>query len=1744
MNENLLKNSKEYVKRRRRRTLWKRAVMSMATVVVFFTTYFLILPAITMSGTAYCGQEEHTHEEACYTTNLVCELASETEEAHTHTEECYSVATNLICTSEESEGHVHTEECKSTEQVLSCGTEEAEAHQHDETCYVDEVLSCGREESEGHVHTDSCYSENITYVCGQEEYEGHTHGESCYEEIKTLTCEKEETDDTESHQHEESCYEKVLECKIEEHTHSTICFSNPEADVETASDWEATLPDELTGVWADDVIAVAESQLGYEESTDNYTVTESGEVKGYSRYGDWYGDKYGDWCAMFVSFCLNYAEISEDEIPYEANCQNWVEKLQKLEIYEKSGSYEPEKGDLIFFEISRDGVADHVGLVTETTNDGKIKTIEGNTSDKVAYMTYDAEDESILGYGVLPENEGTSSVPEESPEEYTITAEEDWGTAAAEFKAGVLLEDTELVVNLLEESTDELDEALYEYVQKTNQEVVTSYYISVEFRNAEGNKTEPEGEVLISLEFASPMEVNQAQTFASVGDSEEETESEWGLYGIDESDSVSSLENEETAELGIGEENSLQTVTFAYQSDTTYAVAALAEGDDTVTSFEELKAALNQETTETIIIKLGEDISVNETLTIGNGKTVELDLNGYTLTAESGTIFNVNGGKLTIKDSAFEETDVKEGGASTSGVIRNLASYSDDKLTYYITESQVVNSSTGATTEKVQSYTVTLKGKIQAGDDAAVKISNNGTFTLESGSIVGGANRAVYQTGGTMNLAGGYICGNTVNEDHTNEDSANGGAVYASSGTVNVSGTVLAANTTAGRGGAIGVTGSGTVLNITGGVISGNQSTTAADSEEWGTHYGGGGVYCDDGSAVKMSGGYITNNYSAAVGYFDGGGGVLLDGSNTTFTITGGYVTGNEANGGGGIRTDWRSASTVNVSGGFICSNYARTAEGGGISISMDGSAFIDAGYINNNRTDTDNHWGGGGVFCSNGSKIFMHNVLITENDAGGFGGGVAGCSTGRVYITVKEGGAIFDNAATGQNMSGDDSTKSEDHTLAKESEVFMSNGYQDYFCALNSVVEGTMLGGGSANWQGSADGVPVTAGKGEVLVASSIMGLTANPISSGKDSAESVAELYINNNYSNTHGGGILANGYLIIGEVEDIYVNARVELTGTKAYLNDKKESLEMEAGEFKFTITDEETGAVITTGTNDEEGNITFADRIPFDKEGTFTYLLKEDPSDDKNVTMDTSIYRITVTVGVEVSDWFTEATGGADSGEETIIKKYQYLVEKIVVEKQNGTAWEVVSEKTPSNSEDSAIKLTLTGDATFTNYNLSTTNIKVIKQWTGNDDHPGEVTVGLYQNGELYGNKITLSEGNDWTHVWDELPLNADDGTAYEYTVEEDPVQGYQTRYEYYNKISDAGYWIPASEIEAGKQYIIVSPDGAYALYATDGHVNGRFDDSDKISISKGAESVEIDGVTYSDYYPEESIPTRSIYTAEIRETNNKDLKGTMLYSKEISSALLVEPGGKNTFKGGTGLSDGYFSIFSYSGNGLVGKKGWGTDKNDEYRVIYNNGVFTAVSAGESYNANTAAKLYTYIEGPITDKEMVYVITNTKTEDVTYSLDITKVSATSNDVKLEGAHFELKDSSGNTMYFIQGSSSGAYTLSDSGTDGSTTDLITGTHGKLVLSGLAKETYTLTETKAPAGYVVADPQTVTLGEDSSVSALEIVIEDFRETEFELPETGGLGTTVFTTGGCLLMVGSLLSGYFMKRKRERRGR
>ena len=69
-----------------------------------------------------------------------------------------------------------------------------------------------------------------------------------------------------------------------------ITGSDPTADVETAEDWEKTIPySKLNGNKAHDLITVALSQMGYHESTKNYVLNERGKHKGYSRYGQWYG---------------------------------------------------------------------------------------------------------------------------------------------------------------------------------------------------------------------------------------------------------------------------------------------------------------------------------------------------------------------------------------------------------------------------------------------------------------------------------------------------------------------------------------------------------------------------------------------------------------------------------------------------------------------------------------------------------------------------------------------------------------------------------------------------------------------------------------------------------------------------------------------------------------------------------------------------------------------------------------------------------------------------------------------------------------------------------------------------------------------------------------------------------------------------------------------------------------------------------------------------------------------------------------------------------------------------------------------------------------------------------------------------------------------------------------------------------------------------------------------------------------
>lgn len=385
MKQDALQGAEKYTKAHQRRKRWYQVVTGLACVVVFCTVYALILPAITMEQTAWCGIEEHQHGDSCYEMQLVCGYDELSNDGHIHTDDCYDEEQVLICNQEESAGHIHDESCIDTEQQLVC--------------------------SEDHEHTTDCYETVVSYICGMTEGDGaHLHGPECFETQQVLICDIPEGESSESagqeaHVHTDDCYEKVLICQLEEHEHTLACYSNPEADLESAGLWERSVSGvELTGIWADDIVSIAQTQLGYEESIQNYIVTEDGEVKGITRYGQWYGDPYGDWSGMFASFCLNYAQIPASAVPRGEYCQDWISALSDCGLYRAAGSCSPLRGDIVFLDQDYDGCAELAGFVSAVSDTGTLTVIEGDYNDAVAQISFRADAAEIIGYGLLAEH--------------------------------------------------------------------------------------------------------------------------------------------------------------------------------------------------------------------------------------------------------------------------------------------------------------------------------------------------------------------------------------------------------------------------------------------------------------------------------------------------------------------------------------------------------------------------------------------------------------------------------------------------------------------------------------------------------------------------------------------------------------------------------------------------------------------------------------------------------------------------------------------------------------------------------------------------------------------------------------------------------------------------------------------------------------------------------------------------------------------------------------------------------------------------------------------------------------------------------------------------------------------------------------------------------------------------------------------------------------------------------------------
>lgn len=1355
MRYDVLRDAEKYTKVHKRKRLRHRVVTVLAGVVVFCTTYALILPAITLEK--QCDIPEHTHTDACYAQVTSVEkrvpvCSAETLEIHRHTADCYDADGNPTCGYADFVVHSHDSTCYDENGVLWCQLPEVEVHQHTESCYAvpeteasaelhthtdacytmergeltcgqhvhtdkcyreTTVLICGLGESEGHQHNENCQNENGEIGCGIEASEGHHHSDSCYETHRELICgfegNHQHSDDcyawskvlscdlpTEpaedaqpvlvctkpeivlhrhtpdcfdadgnlicgqtqilEHQHSDACFETVAEpvdtgtltctdtahvhtarcygtwelacgqeehthseackpeetvfcgkdahthgeacrdengelvCGTEEHTHSLACYADPTADVETAETWEKTFAGvTLTGNWRQDTLAIAETQLGYTESTKNYVVAEDGEtVKGYTRYGAWCGEPYGDWNVMFLTFCLHYAGVEG----VDRDCGGWVTSW--ADAFEPAQSHTPAVGDLVLFDRDGDGTADRAGLVAQITDSG-FAAMEGDAEDAVRLLTYGADDPGILGYINLPEG----------PKEFTLTAQTENGitvTITGE-SASLPYPAREITVTVTEVTDGERRAIRDQILGEEQTEPERSYLLDITLWHGE-DEIEPTGSVTV--------------TFSGI-----DTEGLYPkVYHIDTDTKTATDMEAKTGENG--------DVTIDTDHFSLFELQAL--------SFQGLAGYVGDKFINGGEFQLTDDAwtadgANSPILSITQNTTI--DLNGHTLTiSKANQYFDVHeGAKLTIMDSSDSIQDT--GSTVTGNVCGNKATLENDTLTYYITTSTPTGT---GTTETLVKHTVPLAraGKILCGG-ASEQVSEQvilvkGTLELQSGVLQNtGGKHVVTVDRGTLDINGGYIVGGGSN-------GTPGGGIYVDNGTVNLRGGVIAANRGSSGGGIFFQNGT---LNISGGAVTGNWVNSGHDN--------GGGIYVNSGTLNLSGEGYVTNNYKACdcnecqndVNNTHGGGGIALANS-SVMNMTGGYVTGNYSGlAGGGIYAGFFGHNVgFTMSGGTIAGNCAELGEGGGLRIAGGTNGVIQATnkvYITNNITNSNNDWGGGGIFVQEKGNLSIVNSLITNNSAGGFGGGVGACPTGETLIVNQDGAAIYGNTASGTNMSGGGNNKTYDSTLAQTSEVFTRNGYADYFCVRAkdgangpiSLVTGLMVGGGAANWTGSCDEQPVSIGPSGYAAAKYLFGLDAHPDGAAKSQAVNAAKVIITGNHSHIHGGGIMTNGGLILGRKEEIVTaTPALDITGTKALL---KDGAAQESGrDFHFLLKNSAGEEVGTATADAATGQFTISPNVQYTQAGTYTYTLSEVNDNRPGITYDTNVHTIQVTI----------------------------------------------------------------------------------------------------------------------------------------------------------------------------------------------------------------------------------------------------------------------------------------------------------------------------------------------------------------------------------------------------------------------------------------------------------------------------------------------------------------------------------
>jgi hypothetical protein len=139
------------------------------------------------------------------------------------------------------------------------------------------------------------------------------------------------------------------------------------------------------------MLAHANQMVGLHESRDTAAINQITKKSGINCATT-------PWCAAWAMNMLkDHGVLNLDGLSNRNYCPTIKSWGKNKGIWGNKGQYTPKPGDAILFDWNRDGTADHIGIVEKVAN-GKVYTIEGNSSNSVKKNTYALNSNSIDGY--------------------------------------------------------------------------------------------------------------------------------------------------------------------------------------------------------------------------------------------------------------------------------------------------------------------------------------------------------------------------------------------------------------------------------------------------------------------------------------------------------------------------------------------------------------------------------------------------------------------------------------------------------------------------------------------------------------------------------------------------------------------------------------------------------------------------------------------------------------------------------------------------------------------------------------------------------------------------------------------------------------------------------------------------------------------------------------------------------------------------------------------------------------------------------------------------------------------------------------------------------------------------------------------------------------------------------------------------------------------------------------------------